>query len=294
MSFGCFGHWSSWIALSSFAIPVWMREGRLPTGQFGPYMYPFVKSKPFPAAGGHICDKPSHICLRKVVSFRKAAPSMEDGRSRNSNSHRHCRGGLFVWQLKKMMPQFRRNLAALRAPSHPHHCVVSGGNKWHATLLVSDAAQMYEQVESSLGLQAFDAKVDLLQPKKLQSLWIKAAQSEDGREAQTTHVHLPKGSFCLKAKTKASGKLPFAFCKYRQFTCTSKGLGHRRLAIHDCRYLLINPRRKAISPGGHTSTFPAPLTIGQSEMVVWNEVCRRPTTGFASCACVIAVCENVY
>ena len=105
--------------------------------------------------------------------------------------------------------------------------------------------------------------------------------------------HVPKESFCPKAKTKTSVKLPFAFCKFRQFSCTSKELGHRRLAIHDFRYLLINPWRKLFSQGANIE-ISSSLTTGQSEIVVWNEVCRRPTTGFASCACVIAVCENVY
>lgn len=74
--------------------------------------------------------------------------------------------GFSAWQLKKMMPHFHRNLTTLKTRSDPYHRISCGGNKWHITLLVADAAQMYEQVDSSLVLQAFDAKVDLLQSKK--------------------------------------------------------------------------------------------------------------------------------
>lgn len=59
-----------------------------------PYVYPFVKSKCFSAAGGHICQKPRHSCVRKVVSS-PWRPSMEDGRSSSSDSNRRYRGGFF-------------------------------------------------------------------------------------------------------------------------------------------------------------------------------------------------------
>lgn len=268
-------------------IPVWTCKGRLPTGQFGPYMYPFVKSKPFSGGGGHICDKPCHICMRKVVPFRKAAPSIEDGRSGNSNSHRHYRGGLVVWQLKKMMPHFRRNLTALRAPSHP---------EWLRSLWWKQVARNPSSIRCSPDVWAswVIAPSASLRCKG----WLATTQEatitvDTGRSVRGWPATYQKNLSVQRLRRRLQSSCLLRFASFGNLVVQAKSLVIGGLLSMISAICLSTHEESNFSRVPHIE-ISSSLTTGQSEIVVWNEVCRRPTTGFASCACVIAVCGNVY
>ena len=153
--------------VSLFALPAALRRGPLPQGSFAPYMYPFVKAKCFAASGGHTCKKKNHSCLRKVVSFFRA-PWRGAWRLAGRAIQvliRVTGPGFSVWKLKQVVPIFQQKMAGLRSSPCPQMCVCCKGPKHATTLLVADAAQMYEQVNSNLVLQAFDAKVEQLRHK---------------------------------------------------------------------------------------------------------------------------------
>ena len=57
-------------------------------------------------------------------------------------------------------------MARLRVPRQPRCCAQCGGCKPFVSILVADAAQMYEQIDTSLVLEAFDAKAAALQCRK--------------------------------------------------------------------------------------------------------------------------------
>ena len=150
--------------VSLFAIPAALRRGPLPKTSFAPYMYPFVKAKCFAASGGHTCQKIGHSCLRKVVSFvhvpwRRA---WRLGGRAVQILISSTGPGFSVWKLKQVVPIFRQKFGMLRWGPDPQECICCNGPKWYTTLLVADAAQMYEQVDSRLVLDAFDAKAALL------------------------------------------------------------------------------------------------------------------------------------
>ena len=152
---------------SLFAVPAFLRKGPLQRGSFAPYMYPFVKAKCYAQSGGHTCKKVGHSCFRKVVSFYKI-PWRRAWRfaSRALQILVISTGaGFSVWRLKDIIPQFKVGLARLRAADKPHQCIHCQGMKNHTTMLIADAAQMYEQVSPTRVIQAFDRKASILQEK---------------------------------------------------------------------------------------------------------------------------------
>ena len=152
---------------SLFAVPAFLRKGPLQRGSFAPYMYPFVKAKCYAESGGHICKKLGHSCFRKVVSFY-AIPWRKAWRLASRALQIlviSTGGGFSVWRLKDIIPQFKAGFAGLRPADEPHQCIHCQGVKYHTTMLVADAAQMYEQVSSTRVIQAFDRKADILQEK---------------------------------------------------------------------------------------------------------------------------------
>ena len=152
---------------SLFAVPAFLRKGPLQRGSFAPYMYPFVKAKCYAQSGGHTCKKVGHSCFRKVVSFYKI-PWRKAWRfaSRALQILVISTGaGFSVWRLKDVIPQFKVGLARLRAADKPHQCIHCQGMKNHTTMLIADAAQMYEQVSPTRVIQAFDRKASILQEK---------------------------------------------------------------------------------------------------------------------------------
>eukprot|EP00438_Fugacium_kawagutii_P023302 Skav226239 [mRNA] locus=scaffold1218:450682:453784:+ [translate_table: standard] len=66
----------------------------------------------------------------------------------------------------EVIPMFKKRVSKLRVPMCPCACIWCRGSKPFTSLLVADAAQMYEQINTDLVLEAFDAKVALLQAKK--------------------------------------------------------------------------------------------------------------------------------
>ena len=154
--------------VSLFAIPAFMRKGPLHKGSYAPYMYPFVKAKCFSATGGHTCSKANHSCLRKVVSFFKS-PWRRAWRlaGRAIQVLISLTGdGFSVWQLKQIIPTFRARMAKLRVSQQPGQCTMCGKCKPFTSLLIADAAQMYEQINTILVLEAFDAKAATLRSEK--------------------------------------------------------------------------------------------------------------------------------
>jgi hypothetical protein len=154
--------------VSLFAIPAFMRKGPRHKGSYAPYMYPFVKAKCFSATGGHTCSKANHSCLRKVVSFFKS-PWRRAWRlaGRAIQVLISLTGdGFSVWQLKQIIPTFRARMAKLRVSQQPGQCIMCGKCKPFTSLLIADAAQMYEQINTILVLEAIDAKAATLRSEK--------------------------------------------------------------------------------------------------------------------------------
>ena len=154
--------------VSLFAIPAFVRKGPLHKGSYAPYMYPFVKAKCFSATGGRTCSKANHSCLRKVVSFFKS-PWRRAWRlaGRAIQVLISLTGdGFSVWQLKQIIPTFRARMAKLRVSQQPGQCIMCGKCKPFTSLLIADAAQMYEQINTILVLEAFDAKAATLRSEK--------------------------------------------------------------------------------------------------------------------------------
>lgn len=149
---------------SVFAVPAFLRKGMLPRGSFAPYMYPFVKAKCFAENGGRSCSKKNHSCFRKVVSFfnvpwRKAWRLA--GRAVQILII-STGAGFSVWRLRNVIPQFRRGFGKLRSSKSPLRCERCQCDKNHTCVLVADAAQMYEQINASLVLRAFDHRAAML------------------------------------------------------------------------------------------------------------------------------------
>ena len=169
--------------VSMYAVPSYLRKGPLRRGSCAPYMYPFVKSKCFSASGGRTCTKQGHSCLRKVVSFFKA-PWRRAWRLAGRALQVlviQTGAGFSIWQLKDIVPVFKRRFSKLRCGPSIDECVRCQRMKRPTTFLVADAAQMYEQVDMALVLQAFDAKsAALLGSHGVETITVKKGRSFAG------------------------------------------------------------------------------------------------------------------
>ena len=97
--------------------------------------------------------------------------------------------GFPVWKLKQVAPLLRSNFAQLRAPDFAHTCVICGGYKWHTSLLVADATQMYEQVNTDLVISAFDANAAQLQDLKgVQTITVSRSRPVKGWAGGSEHT----------------------------------------------------------------------------------------------------------
>ena len=120
-------------------------------------MYPLVKGKCFSPEGGRTCSKPKHSCLRKVVSFYHA-PWRKAWRLAGRAIQvllQQTSPGFAVWNLNEATTTFQKQFALLHSGSDPWICEQCRRPKWRATLLVADAAQMYEQIDTAQVLSSF-------------------------------------------------------------------------------------------------------------------------------------------
>ena len=150
--------------VSLFALPAFLRRGPPGFHCYAPYCYPFVKKKCFSIDGGRTCKKKAHSCLRKVISFIHA-PWRRAWRlaGRAIQVMITCTGqGFAVWRLKDVIPRLRADFQKLRPASIPGVCECCKGPMPPTSLLVADAAQMYEQINTDLVMAAFDAKAQRL------------------------------------------------------------------------------------------------------------------------------------
>ena len=150
--------------VSLFALPAFLRRGPPGLHCYAPYCYPFVKKKCFSVDGGRTCKKKAHSCLRKVISFIHA-PWRRAWRlaGRAIQVMITCTGqGFAVWRLKDVIPRLRADFQKLRPATIPGVCECCKGPMPPTSLLVADAAQMYEQINTDLVMAAFDAKAQRL------------------------------------------------------------------------------------------------------------------------------------
>ncbi|CAE7587433.1 unnamed protein product, partial [Symbiodinium microadriaticum] len=74
--------------------------------------------------------------------------------------------GFAVWNLQAAVPQFCEAFGQLRCSTDPCRCERCGAAKHPSTLLVADAAQMYEQIDTAKVLIAFDRAAERLRLSK--------------------------------------------------------------------------------------------------------------------------------
>ncbi|CAE7835989.1 unnamed protein product [Symbiodinium sp. CCMP2592] len=74
--------------------------------------------------------------------------------------------GFAVWNLQTAVPQFCEAFDQLRSSTNPCRCDKCGAAKYPSTLLVADAAQMYEQIDTTKVLLAFDRAAERLRLRK--------------------------------------------------------------------------------------------------------------------------------
>ena len=238
---------------SMFALPAYLRRGSPGRGSYAPYMYPFVKSKCYAAEGGHVCKKPRHSCLRKVVSFFRA-PWRRSWRlvGRGIQLLIMSTGpGFSVWRLRDIIPTLQKGLQVLRAPGNLRCCTCCGANKQPTTMLIADAAQMYEQINTDLVISAFDARAARLQASTgLTTLTVRKTKFVSGWPGGNPH-------------TRSSKQVCFSIAQLRRLLTTACLLKYTCLGdiVVKARGLLI---------GGMLSMVAAVCLISQEEYEFLN------------------------
>ena len=145
-------------------MPTRLRYMALPSrwARFGlNYMYMNLKAKCFSDGVGRVCAKPGHSCLRKVVSWR-SHPAVDYYRwlARAVQTLVKSWGRAYeVTSLKTAAAELRRKVALLEG-TEDDLCERCGACMPTPSVLVADAAQMYEEVPPTRVVQGLSSLVD--------------------------------------------------------------------------------------------------------------------------------------
>lgn len=144
-------------AIARFGLQPFLRARMPMTSPDAPAMFVFVKTKCFDEEGGRRCEKLSHACVRRIVSFRRTAC-----RSGWRVLSRALQGvadlGGFGWEvraLSEVVPRLRAGAAGLR-PCGPR-CRRCGGPAAPLGVHAYDAGQAFEACSAEQALEGLRA-----------------------------------------------------------------------------------------------------------------------------------------
>ncbi|CAE7774416.1 unnamed protein product [Symbiodinium necroappetens] len=142
------------------------RMGITRRGWFLPYMYGTVKAKCFgsgPDAGKHVCNKPGHSCLRRIVSYAtwKARRSWRAAGRALSFIAQSVLLTDEVPSLKQARPFMAEGLERLQPCREVHVCDRCHGPCEGLQGIVADAGQFFEAVQVPDACEAADRVLNL-------------------------------------------------------------------------------------------------------------------------------------